>query len=76
MFARVARRYDRANHLLSLGVDIHWRRRAVAVAAVQRGERVLDVCAGTGDLTFALARAGARAIGADFCRPMLDLAMA
>lgn len=76
MFARVARRYDRANHLLSLGVDIHWRRRAVAMAAVQPGERVLDVCAGTGELTLALARAGARAIGADFCRPMLDLAVA
>jgi demethylmenaquinone methyltransferase/2-methoxy-6-polyprenyl-1,4-benzoquinol methylase len=75
MFARVARRYDRANHLLSLGADIHWRRQAVAVAAVQKGERVLDVCAGTGDLTLALARAGARAIGADFCRPMLELAV-
>ena len=76
MFARVARRYDRANRLLSLGVDLHWRRRAVAAAQVQPGERVLDVCAGTGDLTLALCRAGARVVGADFCRPMLDLAVA
>jgi demethylmenaquinone methyltransferase/2-methoxy-6-polyprenyl-1,4-benzoquinol methylase len=74
MFSRLARRYDRANHLLSLGTDIHWRRRAVAAARVQPGEMALDVCAGTGDLSVLLARAGARVVGADFCRPMLDLA--
>jgi len=71
MFAGVAPRYDRANRLLSLGVDRWWRRRTVAFAGVRTGERALDVCAGTGDLTLALQRAGARAIGADFCAPML-----
>lgn len=71
MFAGVAPRYDRANRLLSLGVDCWWRRRTVAFAGVRPGERALDVCAGTGDLTIALQRAGARAIGADFCTPML-----
>ncbi|HLQ36284.1 MAG TPA: ubiquinone/menaquinone biosynthesis methyltransferase [Planctomycetota bacterium] len=74
MFAKVAPGYDRANRVLSLGVDQWWRRRAVAVAAVQPGERVLDVCAGTGDLTLLLARAGAQVIGADFCVPMLTRA--
>lgn len=74
MFSRVARRYDRANHLLSLGVDIHWRRRAVAAAQVRPGDMALDVCAGTGDLSLLLAGAGARVTGADFCRPMLELA--
>jgi demethylmenaquinone methyltransferase/2-methoxy-6-polyprenyl-1,4-benzoquinol methylase len=75
MFAEVAPRYDRANRVLSCGIDLYWRRAAIAVAMVQAGERALDVCAGTGDLTLALARAGARAVGADFCQPMLQRAL-
>ncbi|MBI5849945.1 MAG: bifunctional demethylmenaquinone methyltransferase/2-methoxy-6-polyprenyl-1,4-benzoquinol methylase UbiE [Planctomycetes bacterium] len=71
MFARVADRYDRANKVLSLGTDRRWRNAVAAVAGLSAGERVLDVCAGTGDLTLALARRGAAAVGADFCAPML-----
>jgi demethylmenaquinone methyltransferase/2-methoxy-6-polyprenyl-1,4-benzoquinol methylase len=71
MFARIAERYDRANHLLSLGIDRWWRRAAVReLGGAARGS-VLDVCAGTGDLSFALSRAGARVVGSDFCREML-----
>ncbi len=71
MFARVAGRYDRANHLLSMGVDRLWRRAAVRAAEVAAGDRVLDVCAGTGDLAASLAAAGARVTGVDFCFEML-----
>ncbi len=71
MFAEVAPGYDRANRALSLGIDVCWRRKAVRLCAVQPGERGLDVCAGTGDLSFALQRAGADVTGADFCAPML-----
>ncbi len=71
MFADVARGYDRTNRALSLGIDCWWRRRTVRTVAVLRGERGLDVCAGTGDLSFALQRAGASIVGADFCAPML-----
>ena len=71
MFAQVAPRYDLLNHLLSAGIDVAWRRQAVRYAQLRPGDRVLDCCAGTGDLTLALARAGARAVGADFCVPML-----
>lgn len=71
MFADVAPGYDRANRALSLGIDLWWRRQTVRTTAVRRGERGLDVCAGTGDLCFALERAGADMIGADFCAPML-----
>lgn len=74
MFAEVAPGYDRANRALSLGIDVYWRRRAVRLVAVQPGERALDVCAGTGDLSFALQRAGAIVTGADFCVPMLAFA--
>jgi demethylmenaquinone methyltransferase/2-methoxy-6-polyprenyl-1,4-benzoquinol methylase len=71
MFAAVADRYDRANHVLSLGIDHLWRRAAVRFAEIQPGERVLDACAGTGDLSLALARAGAEVVASDFCAPML-----
>jgi demethylmenaquinone methyltransferase/2-methoxy-6-polyprenyl-1,4-benzoquinol methylase len=74
MFATVAPGYDRANRALSLGVDVWWRRRAVRLVGVVAGERGLDVCSGTGDLAFALQRAGARVVGADFCAPMLTRA--
>ena len=75
MFAEVAPGYDRANRALSFGVDVWWRRRTVRVTGVVAGERGLDVCSGTGDLCFALARAGASMTGADFCAPMLVRAM-
>ncbi|MFK7743258.1 MAG: ubiquinone/menaquinone biosynthesis methyltransferase [Planctomycetota bacterium] len=71
MFAEVAPGYDRANRALSLGIDVLWRRRTVRTVDVQKGERGLDVCSGTGDLCFALQRAGAEMVGADFCAPML-----
>lgn len=71
MFAEVAPGYDRANRALSLGIDLWWRRQTVRTVRLQPGERGLDVCAGTGDLAFALARAGARMVATDFCAPML-----
>jgi demethylmenaquinone methyltransferase / 2-methoxy-6-polyprenyl-1,4-benzoquinol methylase len=71
MFTEVAPGYDRANRALSLGIDVMWRRRTVKAVGVQSGERGLDVCSGTGDLCFALQKAGAAMMGADFCAPML-----
>ena len=72
MFAGVAPRYDRANRLLSMGVDRLWRRAAVRAAGVGPGVKVLDVCAGTGDLSFGFSRAGADVVGSDFCEAMLQ----
>jgi demethylmenaquinone methyltransferase/2-methoxy-6-polyprenyl-1,4-benzoquinol methylase len=73
MFDRIAPRYDLLNHLLSFGIDIAWRRRAVRVLAPRAGERILDLCCGTADLSLALASGGAWIAGADFSRPMLTL---
>ena len=74
LFARIAPRYDLINDLQSLGLHRRWKRRVVADAAPQPGERVLDVCCGTGDLAFALATGGAEVVGLDFNAPMLAVA--
>ena len=74
MFGEIARRYDFLNHLLSLGIDRRWRRRAVRLVPPEDRGPILDVCTGTGDLALAYWRAGRRkvpVVGADFCRPML-----
>lgn len=79
MFARIARRYDLANHLLSGGLDIGWRRRLVKAVGRQAPAKVLDLATGSGDVAFALRRglsAGTRIVGMDFCQPMLDQANA
>lgn len=75
-FALIADKYDLFNRLSSLGIDRSWRRAAVAAAAVKTSSRVLDLCAGTGDLSFAIARHGrpAEVVGADFVPEMLAVA--
>jgi demethylmenaquinone methyltransferase/2-methoxy-6-polyprenyl-1,4-benzoquinol methylase len=75
MFTQIAPRYDLLNHLLSLQLDRLWRARVSRHlrAILERPEAlVLDLCCGTGDLAFSLARTGrARVIGADFSHAML-----
>jgi demethylmenaquinone methyltransferase/2-methoxy-6-polyprenyl-1,4-benzoquinol methylase len=80
IFTQIAPNYDRLNHLLSLQLDRVWRMRVARELRpiLQRPDAtVLDLCCGTGDLTFALARAGnARVTGADFSHAMLVRARA
>jgi demethylmenaquinone methyltransferase/2-methoxy-6-polyprenyl-1,4-benzoquinol methylase len=74
MFAAIAPRYDRANRLLTAGVDEAWRRRAVAELAAPPGGRVVDLCCGTGDLVFHLLRTdpALEVVGVDFTPAMLE----
>lgn len=75
MFARIARRYDVANHILSLGTDFWWRRQLVGAVRRFGPKRVLDLATGSGDVAFALSRAlppQSEIVGMDFCQPMLD----
>ncbi|HLI63043.1 MAG TPA: bifunctional demethylmenaquinone methyltransferase/2-methoxy-6-polyprenyl-1,4-benzoquinol methylase UbiE [Terriglobales bacterium] len=83
MFTSIAPRYDLLNHVLSMNVDrLWWRRTARAFAAVLRqpGAQVLDLCCGTGDMTFALHHrmngAHSTLVGADFSHAMLVRAKA
>jgi demethylmenaquinone methyltransferase/2-methoxy-6-polyprenyl-1,4-benzoquinol methylase len=74
LFAAVASRYDVINDLQSLGLHRAWKRRLVRESAAAPGVRALDVCCGTGDVAFALARAGAETTGLDFSPAMLEVA--
>ena len=76
LFARIARRYDLINDLQSFGLHRSWKRRVANLARVRPGDRALDLCCGTGDITFALARRGAEATGLDFSAEMLSIAAA
>jgi demethylmenaquinone methyltransferase/2-methoxy-6-polyprenyl-1,4-benzoquinol methylase len=77
MFTSIAPRYDLLNHLLSFYIDRLWWRRAARTFRhiLQRpGARALDLCCGTGDMAFALARAADKQteiLGADFSHAML-----
>jgi len=71
MFDRIAPVYDAMNRIMTLGLDLRWRRLA-AEAVVHPGDRVLDAACGTGDLAVADLRAGAgRVTGLDFSEAML-----
>ena len=77
MFGEIAPQYDRMNHLLSMNVDKLWRRKTVRHLRPQPGDRILDVCTGTGDLALAFHRylkGRAAIVGTDFCQEMLEIA--
>jgi len=59
LFDPLAETYDRADTILSAGLDARWRKRATALLDLKSGQRVLDVCGGTGRLAFQAARAAA-----------------
>jgi demethylmenaquinone methyltransferase/2-methoxy-6-polyprenyl-1,4-benzoquinol methylase len=75
MFDRIAGRYDAANRVMSAGIDVLWRRKAMAPLLEGLGEkpRVLDLGAGTldGALEIRRRRPGATVVAADFAREML-----
>jgi len=74
LFASIARRYDLLNDIQSLGLHRRWKQRLVCLAGVQPGDRILDICCGTGDLALRLAAAGAEVEALDFSASMLEVA--
>ena len=78
LFTEVAPTYERANRILTFGLDRLWRRRAARWAAESGGLRWLDVCSGSGDMARALLRRAGpqtRVFAVDFCLPMLEQAV-
>ncbi len=71
MFDAIAPRYDLTNRVISLGLDVGWRRRTVRSLGLREGSRVLDLACGTGDLSAELSRRGLVPVGVDRSRGML-----
>lgn len=73
-FSSIASRYVLTNHVLSMGIDILWRRRVARIVRDSGARRVLDVATGSGDLALTVRDRvpGIRVTGADFCAPMLE----
>lgn len=76
MFDKISMRYDLLNRVLSLGMDLYWRRLAIRELDNERHLRVLDLACGTGDIAMAAARQSTRrqVIGIDRAQQMLALA--
>jgi len=77
MFSEVPATYELVNHVLTLGFDIVWRRRAAKIAATADGGQWADMCTGTGEMAARLSRLapeGTTIYGIDFSGPMLEQA--
>jgi demethylmenaquinone methyltransferase/2-methoxy-6-polyprenyl-1,4-benzoquinol methylase len=77
MFGAIADHYDLMNRVMTLGQDGRWRRQAAEVANLQRGDTVVDVATGTGDMAFEVAEhvtPGGHVVGVDVTEPMLAIA--
>lgn len=76
IFSEIAGRYDSFNALASLGIDRLWRRQMVRACNLETSSRVLDICAGTGDVALAIANQArpAEVVVTDFTPEMLEIA--
>jgi demethylmenaquinone methyltransferase/2-methoxy-6-polyprenyl-1,4-benzoquinol methylase len=71
MFDAIAGRYDLVNRVMTFGMDVGWRRRAVRQLRLPGGALIADLACGTGDLCRELSRDGYRTVGFDFSLGML-----
>ena len=77
MFDNISHRYDLLNHLLSMRIDVLWRKKAIRLLRRYSPKTILDIATGTGDLAIEFAKRsnnGTKVIAADFCEPMLEIA--
>ncbi len=74
IFSEAAETYELVNHVLTLGLDILWRRKAAREAAKAKGFLWLDVCSGTGEMALNLSRLAdekVKIVSVDFCHSMI-----
>lgn len=76
MFDRIAPRYDLLNRILSAGIDVRWRKKAIRHLQESQPEEILDIATGTGDLVFMAQAmlAPENITGVDIAERMLDIA--
>jgi demethylmenaquinone methyltransferase / 2-methoxy-6-polyprenyl-1,4-benzoquinol methylase len=74
IFDSISAKYDLLNHLLSAGVDIYWRKKAIRLSGMNKDSILLDVACGTGDFAITARKSGIEnIIGADLSYNMLTL---
>jgi len=74
IFDSISPHYDFLNHLLSFGLDLYWRKKALRLSSLNDKSILLDVACGTGDFAIAAKKLGINHIyGADFSKNMLEL---
>lgn len=74
MFNNISKNYDLLNHLLSMGIDILWRKKAIKLLKKERPKKILDIATGTGDFALeALALRPEKVIGVDISEGMLEV---
>ena len=74
MFDGISSEYDSLNRMISMGIDIKWRKRVVDVLIPKKPDRILDIATGTGDLALALTATNAsKIIGLDISPGMLSV---
>lgn len=71
MFDAIAPRYDLVNRLMTFGLDVRWRKRAVRELRLASGSLIADLASGTGDLCIELSKSGYRPISFDLSLGML-----
>ena len=74
LFDTIAPRYDLVNRIMTFGLDVRWRRKALKALALPAGSRVLDLACGTGDFCREAAKVGLDPIGIDLSMGMLAAA--
>ena len=78
MFDGIAGDYDRLNHIMSLGIDRSWRRRAIKeIVCADEAQEILDIACGTGDFSIAIAKAmgpDSHVTGVDISEGMMQVA--
>ncbi len=74
MFDTISGNYDGLNRVISLGIDVKWRKRVVNIIGASKPSNILDIATGTGDLAIAMAHTGAKKIvGLDISTGMLEV---
>jgi demethylmenaquinone methyltransferase/2-methoxy-6-polyprenyl-1,4-benzoquinol methylase len=74
MFDNISENYDGLNRVISLGIDMKWRKKVVALVAEKNPETILDIATGTGDLVIMMSNTSAKKIiGLDISAGMLEV---
>jgi len=74
MFNTIAKNYDGLNRVISLGIDVKWRKRVVRIISKSKPQTILDIATGTGDLAIAMVKTRAKKIvGLDISTGMLEV---